>query len=287
MSFASSFGSFNRDFSAATSRNVTPSTNNVKRKREDLAASTVKSTSATPVPTQSQAVTNTTYSQPQDTGTGQAILTQVVYAIDHLKSKEKPLTFDEIWNYLSIPPHLHNHKPILRKALLESPRVYFQRGEGGKQGTYEFRSIHNVRSGEELVALLQRQKTAQGIHVKDLKDGWPTAIKEIMDLDKEGRVLVTLNKKDNVPKMVWINDPSLAMQIDEDFQNMWNKIKLPGASDELRNELEKANLTPTSQIKEVEKVTSSNKKKRIVRKIGRSTNTHMAGILKDYASMRR
>ena len=132
-------------------------------------------------------------------------------------------------------------------------------------------------------AYLQRQTTAAGISVKELKDGWPGAIAEIDALEKQGELLVTRNKKDNMPKMVWPNDPSLAIHVDDDFQNYWHKIRLPANPSDLRLELEKAGLTPTSQVKEIVKVSGAReKKRRINRKAGRTTNAHMAGILKEY-----
>lgn len=138
-----------------------------------------------------------------------------------------------------------------------------------------------MRSAEELEAYLQRQTTAKGIDVKNLKDGWDAAIPEIDRMEANGQLLVLRNKKDNTPKYVWSNDPSLALHIDDDFKDYWNKIKLPANPDDMRLELEKAGLTPTSQVKEpVNPTGSREKKKRQSRKVGRTTNTHIQ--LKEY-----
>ncbi|KAJ9618708.1 hypothetical protein H2203_008912 [Taxawa tesnikishii (nom. ined.)] len=229
----------------------------------------------------------TTYSQPANTSTGEQIVTQVFYATEHLQKKDKAISFDDIWNYLSIPTHLQHHRNVLKRALMNHSRVeYDPKGLNG-QPSFRFRPIHPVRSGEELVAYLQRQPTAQGISVKELKEGWAGAVAEIDALEQKGVLLVTRNKKDNTPKMVWPDDPSLKVHVDEDFQNFWSKIKLPANPSDLRTELEKAGLTPTSKVKEIVKVTGArDKKKRVSRKVGRSTNTHMAGILKDYSQMK-
>ncbi|KAF2153515.1 hypothetical protein K461DRAFT_278323 [Myriangium duriaei CBS 260.36] len=217
---------------------------------------------------------------PPDTGSGREILTQVVYAIEYLRSKDRPIPFDDIWNYLSLPPEQSKHRSALRKALIDHPKTEYT---PGSHPTFRFRPIHNVRNGEELIAYLQQQTTAQGISVKELKDGWPSAIEEIDSLERKGQLLVTRNKKDNTPKMVWSNDPSLSIHIEDDFQNYWTKTKLPSNPSDMRLELEKAGLTPTSQVKEIVKVLPGKKEKRRVnRKAGRSTNTHMMGILKDY-----
>jgi len=215
-------------------------------------------------------------------------MTQVVYAIEYLKSKERPVGFSDIWNYLSIPQDQQQHKLVLRKALIAHPKVEHEPIGLEGQPSFRFRPVHNVRSGEELKGYLQRQPTAQGISVKELKDGWPTALAELEALERQGELLVTRNKKDNVPKMVWPNDPSLATHVDEDFQTHWQKTKLPANPSDMRTELEKAGLTPTSQIKESAKVLGAReKKRRINRKAGRTTNQHMAGILKDYSNTKR
>lgn len=235
-----------------------------------------------------QLAENASYSQPADTGSGKEVMTQVVYAIDYLKSKDRPIGFNDIWNYLSIPANQQQHRAVLRRALVEHPKVDFDPNGIDGHPSFRFRPVHNVRSADELKGYLQRQPTAQGISVKELKDGWPTAIAEIENLESKGELLVTRNKKDNTPKMVWPNDPSLALHIDQDFQDYWQKIKLPANPDDMRAELEKAGLTPTSQVKEVIKLGGAReKKKRISRKIGRSTNTHMTGILKDYTQVKR
>jgi len=212
------------------------------------------------------------------------MMTQVVYAVEYLKDKDRPITFDDIFKYLSIPPDRKEEARRLRSALMNHPKVEFKPREGKQEATFRFRPVHNVRSADELRAFLQRQPTAAGISVKELKDGWPGAVAAIDMLEKEGTLLVTRNKKDNVPKLVWPNDPSLGLpvRIDDDFQQYWHKVKLPDSAD-LRQELEKAGLTPTSQVKEVIKVSGAReKKRRINRKAGRSTNTHMSHILKEY-----
>lgn len=223
---------------------------------------------------------NVTYSQPAVTGLGQEMMTRVHYAVEHLKEKDRPIKFDDIYRYLSIPPDRKDEGRRLRSALMSHPKVDFDQAAG----TFRFRPIHNVRSADELRAYLQQQKTAAGIKVVELKDGWPGAVDAIDLLEREGTLLVTRNKKDNAPKMVWPNDPSLGLSVavDDDFQAYWHKTKVPDATD-LRKELEKAGLTPTSQVKEITPVNGAIKKKRrINRKAGRSTNTHMSHILKEY-----
>lgn len=296
-SLSSSFNTFRNEYSDAASRAA-------QRKRTDAPASAATPAAPAPTPRAStpagsapttdlkrkrpDVADNATYSQPADKGSGSQVLTQVVYAQDYLKLKDRPVGFNDIWNYLSIPADHQQHRAVLRRALMLNPKIdYDPKGLDG-HGSFRFRPKHAVRSAEELKGYLQRQPTAQGISVKDLKEGWPTAITEIEAMERKGELLVTRNKKDNTPKMVWPNDPSLAQHIDQDFQDFWHKVKLPANPSDMRAELEKAGLTPTSQVKETVKVLGAReKKKRISRKVGRSTNTHMTGILKDYTQVKK
>ncbi|GAB7342870.1 hypothetical protein MBLNU457_g0993t1 [Dothideomycetes sp. NU457] len=282
MSLAASFQTLKGDRSAASSAAAARAQ---KDQRPAASGTTTMSASRSSTPAaadlkRKRPEENVTYSQPAATGLGQEMMTRVHYAVEYLKEKDRPIKFDDIFKYLSIPPDRKDEGRRLRSALMSHHKVEFDKGAG----TFKFRPVHNVRSADELRAYLQRQTTAAGIKVPELKDGWPGAVDAIDLLEREGTLLVTRNKKDNAPKMIWPNDPSLGLSVtvDDDFQAYWHKIKVPDSTD-LRKELEKAGLTPTSQVKEAPQVSAGGKKKkRINRKAGRSTNTHMSHILKEY-----
>jgi len=224
------------------------------------------------------------YSQPADTGTGRNLMTQVTYAVEYLKTKEKAISFQDIFDYLSVPNP--EDRSTLENILSAHAKVeYDPSGLGGK-GVYRFRPPHNVRSADELEAYLQRQTTAQGIQVKELKEGWPGALDAIDALEAQGKLLVTRNKKDNTAKMVWPNDPSLQHDVDEEFRELWYKVKPPVEIADLRAQLVEFGLTPTSQVKAVVQGNTREKKKKASRRGGKTTNTHMLSILKDYSHKR-
>ena len=213
-------------------------------------------------------------------------MTQVTFAVDYLKTKDKPVTLKDILGYLSLRDRTAE-MDVGRILKRHSKIEYDETGFDGK-GSYRFRPKHNVRSGDELLAFLQKQTTAEGIRVANLKEGWSGALETIEALEKDGKLLVTRNKKDNSPKMVWPNDPTLIHEPDNEFKNLWHDLQNPGQSEDLRNELLAFGLTPTSQVKQVAKGPSDmKKKKKPTRRGGKTTNTHMATILKDYSHLRR
>lgn len=230
---------------------------------------------------------NVVYSQPADTGTGRNIMTQVTYAVDYLKTKEVPQTLAQVVGYLSLKT-LESQQSIAM-ILKKHDRVEYKKDSSNPDwsaGTYRFRPLHNIRTATQLLAHLQNQPTAQGLSVRELKEGWAGAEDAIDFLESKNQILVTRNKKDNHAKMVWANDPSLTQHVDPEFQTLWFKAILPSKED-LPREMEKIGLKPTSAdpssiIAAAPK--EKQKKQKKARKGGRTTNLHMAGILRDYSS---
>ena len=276
--------------------NLTSSSNKISNKRTVAVA---KKPAPTPTPSQAsvpskhdlkrkrQEPANIVYSQPADTGTGRSLMTQVTYAVEYLKNKGTPQTLSDVLSYLSLQYTDAGYRRNISQILRSHDKVNYGPSHSGGEGLFSYRPIHNIRSSEQLLGHLQAQKTAQGINVRELRDGWADAEAAINTLEKQGKLLVTRNKKDNHPKMVWSNDPSLAISIDDEFKNIWNKIRLPepGA---LADELEKEGLTPTNKargVKAKNKVVEKKTKK--PRKSGKTTNTHMNGILRDYSHLKK
>ena len=159
--------------------------------------------------------------------------------------------------------------------------------DGREKDLFSFRPIHNIRSADGLLRYLQSQPTAQALSVKDLKDGWHGALDAIDNLEKQGRLSVTRHKKDDSARFVWPNDPSLFFPIDQEFRKIWQKIKLPEPA-VLADELEREGLTPANKSRSVKmKPVKQEKKTKRARKGGKTTNTHMAGVLRDYSHLKK
>ncbi len=230
---------------------------------------------------------NVVYSQPADTGTGKNVMTQITYAVDYLKSKGTPQTLQDLLSYLSLQYREDDYKRTIGTILKNHEKISFDRTGADGAGTFSFRPIHNIRSPSQLLGYLQSQPTAQGLNVRALRDGWPGAEEAINQLESQGKLLVTRNKKDDHAKMVWPNDPSLRFHIDDEFKTMWHKIRLPEAG-ALAEELEREGLTPTNKSRVVRtKPKMLEKKTKKPRKSGKTTNTHMVGVLRDYSHLKK
>jgi len=140
---------------------------------------------------------------------GNYIMTQVLYIVQHLREKEVPLTTLQIESYISV-----RLDETMATVLKTNERVVYD----PKNETYAFKPIHNIRNAQQLLGHLQRMTTAQGLSVKELKDGWSGALDTIDELEASGDILVTRTKKDGQPRMVWINDKSLNIDVDQGKQ---------------------------------------------------------------------
>lgn len=227
------------------------------------------------------------YSQPANTGTGRNTMTQVTYAVEYLKTKGTPLSLEDLLNYLSLQYAEDNYKVTIKTILAHHDKVVYDVKANGGKGSFSFRPVHNIRSAQNLLGFLQKQSTAQGLSVRELRDGWQEAEEAITSLEVENKLLVTRNKKDGHAKMVWPDDPYLSMDVDDEFQSLWHKIKVPDAT-AVAVSLEKEGLTPANKNRGTKaKPRLEERKKKKARRGGKMTNTHMAGVLRDYSHLKR
>ena len=292
MSLNASLSKFRSELSDATSRNIAHSR---------PSAATPARTSTPKLDAGGKRTHTEAFAKPAETArttnhSGSELLTQVWNAVKYLKDKDmKPVAFTNLIDYLSLPNDASSHIPLIKRALIQHDQVTYIGGNESENGKESFKYKPKIpaTNGEELTAYLARLPTAQGVQVKELKDGWPDCASHLDALEHAGSILVTRNKKDGTPKVVYADSPSYhilnsALQqpqkADTDFIDIWSKTKLPGSEAELRTELERWGLTPSSLVKEPKKVEAKRKeKRRINRKSGKTTNSHMLNILKDYS----
>ncbi|ANZ77214.1 Transcription initiation factor IIE subunit beta [Komagataella phaffii CBS 7435] len=206
---------------------------------------------------------------------GSHLSTQLHLAVEYIKKQDKEVSINELQRHMSM-----DISKTLLPLLKNIDRIRYD----PDRHTLEYMSLHNIRSAEDLLNYLRIQATFKGILVKELKDGWSGCLAAIAELEEEQKIIVLRTKKENVPRLVWANKGGKLGQIDDDFIEMWSKVKLPDAGN-LQEELINNGLKPTSvdpsSIKRKVMHSQENKQKKPRR--GKITNTHMKGILKDYS----
>jgi transcription initiation factor TFIIE subunit beta len=282
MSLAASMAKFKSEMSESASRNASSS----------RPTGSVPARTSTPQPGNKRPRDSTNATAPPaaavniNNKAGAEILSHMVFAVDYLKEKfPVGATLPDIINFLSLPVTLQKHTSYIKRALEAHARIVLipkHESPTGKE-MYRYNPPHPVTNSDEMKAYLARLPDAQGIQVRELKEGWPNCVPELEMLAAKHEVLLIRAKKDNAPKTVYSDSPVFYVHMDDDFVQFWSKCKLPASEAELRVELEKANLTPTSQVKEVKKGNMGRReKKRPNRRGGKTTNTHMMGILREY-----
>lgn len=227
----------------------------------------------------------TIYSQPASTSTGQDARTNVLYAITRLKEKSpQAIPRDELIAHV-LPRQAVSNDPqrvgLFLTFLNNNEKVTYHRDTD----SYSFRPLHDIFTADDLLTYLQKQETATGISVRDLKDGWADVETTIDRLENEHRLLVTRNKKDNHPRMVWIDDATLWLTVDGEYKDIWENIPVPEKPDDVIQALKSAGFKPAGTVSQpkTKKVEKSKKK---VRRGHKTTNTHMAGLFKDYSALK-
>ncbi|KAK4185548.1 transcription initiation factor IIE subunit beta [Podospora australis] len=238
---------------------------------------------------------NIVYSQPAITGMGDSIITQISFAVSWLRTKPDPQPYSAVLGYLSILGKPESEQEFFVEQMRRNPQIQWipdpnVSEQTWKSGTYVHRpTIPGVKNKTQLLAHLQKKTDASGVSVKDLKDGWPDCEASITELEHEHKILVTRAKKDGAAKMVWLDDASLFHEVDPTLKVMWSRVELPSL-ETIATRLMAAGQKPASEdprIKAANAPKVEKKKKRAQRKTGKSTNTHMEHLLKDYSHMKR
>lgn len=219
-----------------------------------------------------------TYSQPDARTAGKEIITNTHYAMQYLKKDGNQMgkTGAELESYLSIGTLPSSLIHVLRKH----ERVHYD----AKTDTYAFRPVYSVRSGPQLLTLLESQaatdRRCRGLLVKDLREGWPNCIEELVELEEKGEILLIKNKKDDRPKTVWRSSLQYATKLDQEFIDIFGAVRIPGR-DQLSKELESrglksTSLDPRSAINKTGQEAA--KRKKPSKRKTKVTNTHMSGL---------
>ena len=207
------------------------------------------------------------------------VQTDVVHAITRLRDKFPESIKKEDLVAYTLPIQKRDDATVQQfiAQMLINPKAAYN----AEKDEFIFKPEHNITDADSLLAYLQNQDSAMGIAVKNLKDGWPDVEDTIDRLEGEHRLLVTRNKKDNHPRMVWLDDPTLQAPLDQEFKDIWNTIPLPSVEDTIKD-LRKMNHKSTGEPAVQEAAVHQPKKKRTNKRGSKVTNTHMAGVFRDY-----
>jgi len=216
------------------------------------------------------------------------INTQLVYAVDHLRSTPNPMRLQDIAIVTNTPLDTD-------VVLLEKFKAHDRIQYDPKTDLYSYRHDFNFRNKAALLTEIQRQtRKGGGIPVRALKESWKEAPQAIEELEKEGEVLVTRTVKDGQLRMVFWNEikpdeESGGKPVEKEFLDLWHQLKVPNDVDLLKA-LASEGLQATAAEAPIPKAPSTKKKgKRSVprQRQAKITNIHLKGeidLSRDYHS---
>jgi len=209
---------------------------------------------------------------------GSSLSIRLMTASDFIKGSDKPITIKELEQHMNITVDAQ-----LLKCLSNVDRIKYD----PVNKTLEYLSLHNIKTAEDLMKVLENQPTFQGLSVKQLRDGWNGCLPTIAKLEKENRIIVHKTKKENAPRHIWLNFENLKVgnRVDKEFYDMWEKVTVPKGPDLVKallsNGMKPTNVDPESLKNKKDAPIQRRKQKKPRR--GKITNIHMRGILKDYS----
>lgn len=207
---------------------------------------------------------------------GSHLSTQLHLAVEYIKQHEEPIPVSQLQNYLSFDIS-HLLLPLLR----EIDRVKYD----PEANTVAYVSLYKIASADDLLHFLRKQMSFRGTAVKDLRDGWSGCMDAIRELEEKDLILVLRNKKENSPRLVWANLGGKLNTIDEEYKEMWARVRLP-EPDLLYQALLDHSIKPTgADPLAIRKKAPAPEKKQKKARRGKITNAHMKGILKDYSQV--
>ncbi|GBE87123.1 Transcription initiation factor IIE subunit beta [Sparassis crispa] len=231
---------------------------------------------------------NVVYSQPAETGTGTNVNTQLVYAVNHLKTTGNPMRLQDLAILTNTP--IDTDK-VLQEKFRSHDRILYD----PKTDLYSYRHDFNVRNKAALLTEIQRQtRKGGGLSVRTLKESWKEAPQAIEELEKEGEVYVTRTLKDGQMRMVFWNEikpdeESGGVAVEKEFNDLWHSLEVPNDVDLLKH-LQSEGLQVTAAEALVPKGPAGKKKGRKSaprQRQMRITNTHLRGqidLSRDYAA---
>jgi transcription initiation factor TFIIE subunit beta len=138
---------------------------------------------------------------------------------DYIKSKDREVPIFELETSLGFK--IDNQ---LLKCLSNVDRIKYN----PENSSFQYLSLHNIKTGDDLLNVLKNQPAYAGLSVKQLKDGWNNCLITIENLEKQNKIIVHKTKKDNSPRHIWLNFDNLPIRVYNGVQSIHNWELLTG-----------------------------------------------------------
>ncbi|XP_055966973.1 general transcription factor IIE subunit 2-like [Sorex fumeus] len=205
--------------------------------------------------------------------------------VNHMKTRHQrgdthPLTLEEILDEIQhLDIGLTQRQWLMSEALVKNPKIE------AINGKYAFKPKHSLKGKKGLLRLLQQheQQGLGGILLEDIDEGLPKAQKALKAV---GDQILVVNRPDK-KKIVFFNDKSCELSIDEEFQKLWRSVPVDSTDEEnIAKYLRHRGLSSMqgSGPKKVAPVQRRAKPAVHKKQRWKMQNEHLAGVLKECSS---
>ncbi|CAH1708632.1 transcription initiation factor IIE subunit beta [Aphis gossypii] len=213
------------------------------------------------------------------------VLTKIVKYIRarHQDGDDHPLTLDELLdetNQLDVGTKVKTW--LETEALPGNPKI-----ERTSDGKYMFKPPYKLKDRKALLKLLKQQdlKGLGGIMMDDIQESLPNCEKALKHLQNE---ILYVCRPGDKKKVMFYNDKSATIEINEEFKKMWRSIAVENMDDEkIEEHLEKQGIS-SMQDNGIKKVNHVKRKKPVTKKrLSKRPrdNEHLASVLEDYDTL--
>nr|XP_022902155.1 general transcription factor IIE subunit 2 [Onthophagus taurus] len=167
------------------------------------------------------------------------------------------------------------------EALPSNPKV-----EVTQDGRYVFKAMYKLKDRKSLLKLLKQQdlKGLGGVMMEHIQESLPHCDKAIKTLQNQNEIIFVTRPMDK-KKVLFYNDRTASMPIDEEFQKLWRSVAVDAMDDAKIDEyLEKQGIR-SMQDHGIKKPTAPKRKKSSQRKRQFKKprdNEHLADVLETY-----
>ncbi|GAB6032347.1 hypothetical protein CHUAL_010984 [Chamberlinius hualienensis] len=199
----------------------------------------------------------------------------------HLDGDTHPLSIDEILdetNQLDIGSKQKHW--LVSEALTDNPKLIIN-----EEGKYAYKPTYNLRDRRSLQRLLEKHdmRGLGGIYLEDIQESLHNADKALKLL---GDSIVILTRPIDKRKVVFYNDKSYQLNVDEEFQKLWRSVAVDGLDESKIEEYHEKQGFSSMLDSGIKKPLPVYKKRKTVQRKTKNfkrLNDHMGDILKDYS----
>jgi len=198
----------------------------------------------------------------------------------HLEGDSHPLTFEEILDETAQMDVGHRQKLWLQQeALARNPRI-----EITADGKYAYKPPYNLKDRKSLLRLLDKhdQRGLGGILLEDIRESMSNVDAA---LKKLGDSILYVTQPTTKKIVLFYNDKSLQLSVDDDLQKLWRSVAVDGMDDtKIEEYLKKQGINSMQDIG-IKKIMPIQKRKKSAQKKSRQFkrhNDHLSDVLQEY-----